>query len=123
MTRSGKRLRVKTAIDGVGGKQSTKKQNFCCQKNPHPELRSAALLLDSLELLVDQRCGGITRRIHNGRDPAAAGARPKLSSAGHINENVRCGAPSARRASCGRALPSSVDASNVGKIKIDIFLS
>ena len=115
MTRSGKRLRVKTAIDGVGEKQSTEKQNFGCEKNPHPELRSTALLLDGLELLVNERCGRSTPRIHTGRDRPPGD--PKRNGTAHIKGNVRCGAPG------GRALPSSGDASYAGKIKVDIFLS
>jgi hypothetical protein len=67
-------------------------------------------LLDILELLVNERCSGSTRRAHDGRDPADAGVRPKRC-------NVVCGAPG------GRALPGSIDASNGGKIKIDIFFS
>ena len=65
---------------------------------------AALVLLDILELFVNERCGGSTRRAHDGRDPAAAGGRPK-----------RCGAPG------GRALPSPVDALNGRKIKIDIL--
>ncbi len=51
MTGGDKARGIKISIDAVGKKKSAKKQNFRRQKNPHPELRGAALLLEIVEVL------------------------------------------------------------------------
>src|SRR5437764_14752187 len=102
MTRRGKCIWIEAPINRVTQEQSTEKQNFRRQKNPHPELCSVALLLDIVELLRNQRCSRSAHGGHRGRD-------------GPLGRPRRRGAPG------GRALPRLVDASNGGKIKIDIF--
>jgi hypothetical protein len=46
--------RIKKTKNGVGEKESTEEQNLGGEKNPHPELGRAVLLLEIVKLFGDE---------------------------------------------------------------------
>ena len=52
-----KNFRVVAAIDGVSHEQTAEEQNFCYQKQPHPQLARIELLLSALKMVRNSLVG------------------------------------------------------------------